>query len=122
GDVPVGPLARRLDDLTHVEAGGGGPNLMAMLSGGGGGAARRGRRPKGDLPPHVIDHILKGEIKNGRVVGYHYRPGGRDAPNRKTVEKEWVDQREVGFPRFGGHVIFMPRAVAHDSGARPPRG
>ncbi|WP_198532707.1 hypothetical protein, partial [Carbonactinospora thermoautotrophica] len=78
-------LARRLDDLTHVETGGGGPNIMAMLSGGGGGAARRGRRPKGDIPSHVIDHILEGEIKNGRVVGYHYRPGGRDAPNRKTV-------------------------------------
>ncbi|KWW98676.1 hypothetical protein LI90_303 [Carbonactinospora thermoautotrophica] len=93
-NVPAGALARQLDDLTHVEAGGGGPNLMAMLSGGGGGAARLGRRLKGNVPPHVIDHILKGEIKNGRLVGYHHRPGGRDAPNRKTVEKEWVDQRE----------------------------
>ncbi|WP_067068768.1 CdiA C-terminal domain-containing protein [Carbonactinospora thermoautotrophica] len=35
GDAPAGALARRLDDLTHVEAGGGGPNLMAMLSGNG---------------------------------------------------------------------------------------
>ncbi|MCX9191956.1 hypothetical protein C3Y87_11115 [Carbonactinospora thermoautotrophica] len=33
GDVPAGPLARRLDDLTHVEGGPGGPNIMAMLSG-----------------------------------------------------------------------------------------
>ncbi|KWX11019.1 hypothetical protein TR74_00200, partial [Carbonactinospora thermoautotrophica] len=41
-NVPAGALARQLDDLTHVEAGGGGPNLMAMLSGGGGGAARLG--------------------------------------------------------------------------------
>ncbi|WP_434581829.1 EndoU domain-containing protein [Carbonactinospora thermoautotrophica] len=92
GDVPAGPLARRLDDLTHVEGGGGGPNIMAMLSSGG--AARLGRRPKGDLPPHVIDHILEGEIKNGRLVGYHHRPGGRDIPNRKTVKKKWIDQRE----------------------------
>ncbi len=38
--MPAGPLARRLDDLTHVEAGGGGPNIMAMLSGNVGGGSR----------------------------------------------------------------------------------
>jgi hypothetical protein len=50
-----------------------------------------GPRPSGHIPERTFNHVLRGELKYGRngeprVVGYHFRPGGRD-PYRIKVPK-----------------------------------
>ncbi|WP_159048006.1 EndoU domain-containing protein [Streptomyces sp. WM6378] len=52
------------------------------------------RLPEGGrIPEHTFEHVLQGELKydrngNPKIVGYHFRPGGRDLdPHRVKVPK-----------------------------------
>ncbi|GGZ67712.1 EndoU domain-containing protein [Streptomyces echinoruber] len=55
-------------------------------------------KPSGHIPEHTFDHVLKGELKYGkngqpRVVGYHFRPGGRDPYGVKVPKILEIDHK-----------------------------
>ncbi|MGV9626743.1 EndoU domain-containing protein [Streptomyces sp. NPDC003487] len=57
-----------------------------------------GPRPSGHIPETTFEHVLKGELKYGRdgrpkVVGYHFRPGGRDPRGVKVPRILEVDHK-----------------------------
>ncbi|MFY4719894.1 EndoU domain-containing protein [Streptomyces sp. LaBMicrA B280] len=63
--------------------------------------ARHGQHvpePSGHIPEETFGHVLKGELKYGKdgqpkVVGYHFRPGGRDPYGIKVPKILKVDHR-----------------------------
>ncbi|MGW1283039.1 EndoU domain-containing protein [Streptomyces sp. NPDC002586] len=56
-------------------------------------------KPSGHIPEHTVEHVLKGELKysskDGRpkVVGYHFRPGGRDPYGIKVPKILKIDHK-----------------------------
>ncbi|MGW7527617.1 EndoU domain-containing protein [Streptomyces sp. NPDC054783] len=55
-------------------------------------------KPSGHIPEHTFEHVLKGELKYGkdgqpRVVGYHFRPGGRDPRGIKVPKILKIDHK-----------------------------
>ncbi|MFH7337480.1 EndoU domain-containing protein [Streptomyces sp. KHY 26] len=73
---------------------------------GGGGGLHHGQhgpqppapQPSGHIPEHTFEHVLKGELKYGkdgqpRVVGYHFRPDGRDPRGIKVPKILKIDHK-----------------------------
>ncbi|MGW1200049.1 EndoU domain-containing protein [Streptomyces sp. NPDC002536] len=57
-----------------------------------------GPKPSGHIPEHAMEHVLRGELKYSRdgrpkVVGYHFRPGGRDRWGVKVPKILKIDHR-----------------------------
>lgn len=50
---------------------------------------------KRHVPDSAMDHITKGDFKNGRTSGYHHRPGGRDRHGWRTTNKSQPDANGI---------------------------
>ncbi|WP_051114770.1 RHS repeat-associated core domain-containing protein [Actinokineospora enzanensis] len=50
---------------------------------------------KRHVPESAMDHILKGEFKNGKTTGYHHREGGRDRHGWRTTKRGEADANGV---------------------------
>ncbi|MDP9794342.1 hypothetical protein J2S43_002854 [Catenuloplanes nepalensis] len=76
--------------------------------------ANKRNRP-GRLPAEQRDHLFRGKVAptgHPRVVGYHYRPGGRDFPDRRVVPGS------INRPTAGGPYEAKPQIL--DRSVNPP--
>ena len=71
--------------------------------------AERRARP-GRMTPHARRHVFGGDVRPGKTKGsgYHYRPGGKDFPDRRIIPGTKRIDPSFSTPR--GTVISAARA------------
>jgi len=61
-------------------------SILALLSPAGANRSRHAPALSDTVPPINLDHLFEGEInRQGRPVGFHSRPGGRDPAGARLV-------------------------------------
>ncbi|HYU35082.1 MAG TPA: EndoU domain-containing protein [Thermoanaerobaculia bacterium] len=95
-------------------------SILALLSPAGANRALHAPALSATVPPINLDHLFEGEInRQGRPVGFHSRPGGRDPagarlvrvvdrPNRQGVYTAKVEIRTSGGRWLGKQSTFYP--------------
>ncbi|MFE5563917.1 EndoU domain-containing protein, partial [Amycolatopsis japonica] len=74
----------------------GGQDVLTHNAGGDGCSSDTSRPvAERNVPEASMEHILKGEFKNGKVGGYHHRQGGEDNFGWKTINKTRPDGNGV---------------------------
>jgi len=77
--------------------------------------AERRARP-GRMTPHARRHVFGGDVRPGKTKGsgYHYRPGGKDFPDRRIIPgTKRID------PRTG---VYEAKPEFFDPTVNPPHG